>query len=148
MVLARLKTLLFLGGMGVALSCSHGAGAASESPVSELTVFYLPFSVETFRPVTVDTIEQDARCVFSFEPSAQEVKELRGYFGVLERGGFDKKRVRLMIVGLEDKAVFMDADGGLRRGSANVGRLQPGTFKSLEVFIENVARREGCDPHS
>jgi len=148
MVLERLKKFLFLGSMGAALSCSHGAGAAGETAVSELRVFYLPFSVETFRPVTVDTIERDARCVFSFKPSAQETKELRGDLGGLERGGFDNRRVRLKIVGLEDTAVFIDAIGGVRRRSANVGRLQPGNFKSLEVFIESVARREGCDPHS
>jgi|ETNmetMinimDraft_26_1059896.scaffolds.fasta_scaffold37495_2 hypothetical protein len=112
-----------------------------------VTIYYLPFSVETFLPVTVDSIEEDARCVFSFEPSAEEATNLREWFTRVTKGGLDKKRVRLKVVGLEDDPLYVDAEGGIRRGRSKAGRLEGEAFKALEQFVEAAALRAGCDPH-
>jgi hypothetical protein len=114
---------------------------------NSVTAYYLPFSVETFLPVTVDSIEKDARCTFSFERSSEDSKSLQAWLARLTSDGFDKKRVRLKLVGLEAAPVFVDADGGVRRGRSSAGRLEQPAFKALEQLIEAAAVRAGCDPH-
>ncbi len=114
---------------------------------SGVTIYYLPFAVETFLPVTVDSIEENARCVFSFEPSADQAANLRDWFARVMKDGFDKKRVRLKVVGLENVPFYVDADGGLRKGDSGTGKLKEEAFKALERFIEAAALRAGCDPH-
>jgi hypothetical protein len=146
MVLTNIRKLLLLGSVGLA-SCSSPTSVMTEPMVGELMFYYLPFSVETFLPATVDSIERDARCVLSFKPSEDEMKALREALGSMDPGGFDRKRVRLKILGLELTAIFVDADGGLRKGGKNVGRVTASAFRSLEQFVEAVARREGCAPH-
>jgi len=114
---------------------------------TKIAVYYLPFSAETFAPVTVDTIEAEAVCSFRFEPSADEAAQLLDWFARSGDGGFDGKRVRLKLTGLEAADLYVDADGGLRRGRKEPGRLEPEAFRALETFIEQAARRAGCDPH-
>lgn len=113
---------------------------------TEIAVHYLPFAAETFVPVTVDNIEEEARCAFRFEPSADESARLLDWFGRTGDGVFDGKRVRLKLAGLEAAALYVDAEGGVRRGRRELGRLELEAFRGLERFIEEAARRAGCDP--
>lgn len=114
---------------------------------TDIAVHYLPFAAETFAPVTVDNIEAEATCGFRFEPTADETAQLLDWFAHTGDGDFDGKRVRLKLTGLEAAALYVDADGGLRRGREQPGRLAAEAFGALEVFIEAAARRAGCDPH-
>ena len=143
MVLARRLAMIIASAAAVA--CSTPEGAVAETG-GTLTFYYLPFSIETFVPVTVDTIEENARCTFSIEPGAEQSAELRGWLGSVGRGGFDKKRVRLKLVGLGDAAHYVDAQGGVRRGRSNRGKLSGEAFASLESFVDAAALRAGCDP--
>jgi hypothetical protein len=132
--------------MSAVLSCSNGHLSLDELKASaSLTIFYLRFSIETYLPVTADTVEQRARCTLSFKPSSDDIERLRGIMGQLETGGFDGKRVRLKMIGFGDQPIFVDAIGGVRRGSVSVGRLSKTGFESLSEFMEFLAKREGCD---
>jgi hypothetical protein len=51
------------------------------------------------------------------------------------------------VVGLEDDPLYLDAEGGIRRGRSKAGRLEGEAFKALEQFVEAAALRAGCDPH-
>lgn len=116
-----------------------------EAAPGELTIYYIPFDVETFSPVTVDLIESQASCVFhlsALDPSAQRLREL------LSRsadGEFDGRRVRLKAAGLAKAPVFVDADGGLRNESGNESRLEQGNFEALRQIMSELATREDCD---
>jgi hypothetical protein len=144
MVLIRRFTLV--AAVVMLLGCSDAEDAMAGA-ADRITIYYLPFSVETFVPVTIESIEVDARCVFSLDPSAEDIANLREWLARVTEGGFDKKRVRLKMVGLEDDPLYVDADGGLRRAGGKAGRLAPETFKALEQFVEAAAHRAGCDPY-
>jgi len=140
------KQCAFIFAIASALGC-WGTEATMAGAVTQITIHYLPFSVETFLPVTIDSLEKDARCVFSFEASPEDTTNLHRWFANVTKGDFDKKRVRLMLAGLEDARLYVDAEGGLRRGSSGVGKLNEHAFKALEQFVEAAALRAGCDPH-
>jgi hypothetical protein len=127
MVLIRRFTLV--AAVVMLLGCSDAEDAMAGA-ADRITIYYLPFSVETFVPVTIESIEVDARCVFSLDPSAEDIANLREWLARVTEGGFDKKRVRLKMVGLEDDPLYVDADGGLRRAGGKAGRLAPETFRS------------------
>ena len=144
MVLGQ-RAAAFVAALGL-LGCPNQEEAVAPAS-GEIRVFYLPFSVETFLPVTVDSIEEDAKCKFSFRPTNEDIATLRDLLSRVIATGFDRKRVRLKLVGLEEVALYVDAEGGVQKEHGKIGRLEPSALSAMEAYIETTAIGAGCDPH-
>lgn len=123
-----------------------GGTSKIEKSAEMVRIFYFPFYLETFHPITLDNIEEKAMCKFSI--SVEEADKILRIFDAASPGEFDNQRVRLKISGLKN-IVFLDADGGLPLDSDN-GKsmsLDAKDFQALETLIEafdgaNDCRRE------
>jgi hypothetical protein len=113
---------------------------------SGVTVFYLPFSVNTLVPVTPDSIEQYARCRVSLATDSARAKMLRTFVDAARPGHFDWRVVRVKIVGLLPEPIFVDRDGGLRIGRAVRRKFQAKDFERFKAFANDTVTAEGCDP--
>lgn len=86
--------------------------------LSIITLYYIPFDIETFLPITPDLIEGKADCVFRLDKSSDDASILKKIFNELVKGEFQKPVVRLKIIGLGEEDIFLDRDGGVLMGKA------------------------------
>ena len=81
-------------------------------------IYYIPFNIETYVPVTVDDIEKRAHLKLVL----LEESDLLGRLAKLlsdnkVRGSFDGRVVRLKVV-LKKEVYFVDADGGVKHNGS------------------------------
>lgn len=123
-----------------------GCGEAGRRQAPSRTqAYYLPFSIETFKPVTDASIESDARCVIALDKDATEA--LSSMIMVPSgQGGFDHKRVRLKVVDPATSAILIDADGGVLKGDRSLGAVPETSLHSIGAWLAARAEAQGCDP--
>lgn len=76
-----------------------------------MKAFYIPFEVQTFLPVTRDTIETEADYIVSIPESSETYRTVRSAFQNRGAGTIDGCMIRLKIV-MYDVTVWADAFGG------------------------------------
>ena len=86
-------------------------------PARDVTIFTLPFGVQTYVPVTLDTIEDKATCRFALSRDDGLAVSLREAVAAAGPGEFDNAVVRLKATGLLETEAFIDQEGGLLLGS-------------------------------
>ena len=115
-------------------SCSDNMSETSGAEVR-----YVPIGVETFVAITVQGIQSSAAI-----PLSQA--ELDGIMEVLDSAGatgeeFDEMRVRVMIDFPDSESVYVDNEGGIRRQTGEVGRIENSKLQDLKGIIERAAAR-------
>ena len=109
-------------------------------------LYYFPFYLETFTPITTEDIEERARCKLTLRAGGSDAGELRGILADTETGEFDDRVVRVKVVGLDNGDVFVDKDAGvLRSDTGMAARLTQAAFGKLERLIEQVGVEQGCE---
>lgn len=136
----RLTLLMFTLASG--LACAAIAPEEGRT-MGEVRVFYLSFDVDTFVPVTPQTIEAQAQCRFVWQAESAHASELRAILGRAGEGAFDERMVRVKALGLGAEPVFVDVDGGVRRGEAE-RVLSASDRAALRSLLESMADEEGC----
>lgn len=102
-----------------------------------ITVYYVPFRIETYVPVTQGTIICQAREIWTISNEAH-VSRLRNLLKPEDQARFEGKRVRAKISdGGED--TYIDAEGVALRGKVS--------FRIDKVGFESFARSLGADEH-
>lgn len=121
------------------------AGKVETGEMKMVKVFYLPFDVATYLPVTPVNIEKEAQCVFRFPFQGDDIKKLKDILNTEKRGNFIDKLVRLKIVGLYSEDVYVDIKGGLRKGN-NESKLINRAFSDLKVLSKEweKMRKKEC----
>jgi hypothetical protein len=84
---------------------------ACKSPgEAKMTAYYIPFSVETYIPVTVEDIEEKAHFVFLIE--GDYLKKINELLTKKSEGTFDGQKVRMKLKS-KNGDLFVDANGGV-----------------------------------
>ena len=104
----------------------------------------IPFGTQTFSPVTRESIERDATCIFEISGSNQQVSLLRSLLENRIEGDFDDRVVRFKATGLFRNEVFVDIDGGVIRGQEKPYRLSEDAFRDFESIVGELAKSRGC----
>ena len=120
------------------------SGGAWSSGGSVTVVYFIPFEIETYLPVTKDAIECSAHEVWVVAGTEQQV-QLQRFLENGEAAAFDEKRVRAKIVSPFGNA-FIDATGVAQTASSSL-RVDRGKFKALIVQggLRNESNpRRGC----
>jgi hypothetical protein len=117
-------------GFLLAFPCS-----AAERP-DQVRVYYVPFGIETFLPITPENIETRAFRVGTVEPAGRAANELRSIIAAAKPGAFDAKRVRALIR-LPDMVISIDSEGGIYTPSGP-GVLSPAQFASVRSWLGAV----------
>lgn len=107
-------------------------------------LFYLPFEAETYVPVTRQTIEKDATCVFELAAMTAQARRLAHLLQSGVEGGFDDRVVRLKIVGLLPESLFVNQDGEVMREPARMYRLSERSFGELKVLMDGLFQAHHC----
>jgi len=112
----------------------------------DVTIFYLPFNLSTYTPVTIDSIEKAATCRFVISGGGKEAAGLRRALGNSTKGKFDNDVVRLKAAGLIEHEVFIDIDGGVLFGrGGEEKRLSQSDFDNVKALMKSLAKEHGCD---
>ena len=104
----------------------------------------IPFGTQTYVPVTRESIERDATCIFEIPSSNLQVPLLRSLLESRIEGDFDDQVVRLKATGLFSNEVFVDTDAGVVRGQEKPYRLTENAFNDFESTIRKLAESRGC----
>ena len=117
--------------------------AGSASGGNMITVYFLPFEIETYVPVTADTVECDAHEVWQIKDSQQSARLL----GLLRNDDsrVDPKRIRAKIVS-PGKTFLVDSAGVATDGESRYRLDLPGFLQLREDLaasaIKAVQRRD------
>ena len=103
-------------------------------------VYFVPFEIETYVPITQETITAEAWEKWTISSKTQRSR----LFAILNQGGqgkFDEKRVRVM-VRAGKQTYFIDSDGVvLRKGKLNV-RIDKAAFVRFRDSLRTDQRQE------
>ena len=119
----------------MSLGCNNSF-CTEEVAMTAIRIHLLPMEYETYAPVTRSSIETEATCQFT-QGIGGAVGLLRRLLKEAKSGAFDNDIVRVKIVGLERRPVFIDKEGGIWRGDGKSARLtREGLAKLREVLQE------------
>ena len=108
---------------------------ANISDENNLMIFYLPFVLETYMPVTTKNIESLSECKKRILKTSKEASALTKILDRPVEGSFDRYKVRLKIKGLSTDPVYIDQKGGCLIG-VRPSQLSKENFKHLENLME------------
>lgn len=127
------------------VGCAASADGGSDH-MKDVIIFYLSFDVDTYVPVTIDSIEKEAACRFVLRGDSQAASTLRRAVENVGEGDFDGRVVRVKASGLVEETVFIDVDGGVLFGTGRAERrLAEGDFTAVKALLESLAKEQGCD---
>jgi hypothetical protein len=111
---------------------------------TDVTIYYVPFNYETYVPVTTESIEKDAICVFSISSNSDEAAAIRSVVDTAGAGRFDDQFVRVKAVGLLAGDLFIDKYGGVR-SKERERRIAPEGLQELKTLLDGLAKAQGCE---
>lgn len=121
-----------------------GAIAYAEENMNDVFVYYMPFDVDTYVPVTTENIEEQSFCKLSFSESSDVAKSLIYLLTKATTGAFSNKVVRLK-VSSPSADIFVDMDGGvLIAGDEQHKRLTGDDFTVLKALMESLSVNGDC----
>lgn len=115
---------------------ANASGKRSGVRMQNVKIYYLPFNMGTYMPVTESNIVEKAHYFITFPLQSDSVNELRKLISEQVSGAFDSRVVRLKVEGLQMADIYVDKDGGIKTGDATDMRLRD--FEQLKVFMERL----------
>jgi hypothetical protein len=109
--------------------------SARES-VEKMTVYYVPFQVETYEPITTATIKDRAKYRLDVADANEILSLLRMLSNAKGESSFDQKRVRLLVVA-EKREIVVDADGNVL-DAGKTYRLSREQFGQLKTVMSRL----------
>lgn len=110
-------------------------------------IIYLSFDVDTYAPVTPESIESDATCRIEISRGEYVGQSLAHLFEDVGPGAFSSKVVRMKISGLTEGVIFVDTEGGVLLSDSGVERqLSATSFTHLKALMESLAGPRRCNP--
>lgn len=112
---------------------------------NDVLVYYKPFNIDTFVPVTMKNIDEKAHCKLSFPASSDVVKALSYLITSADNGEFSDMLVRLKVSSADGVNMFVEQDGSVFFSDSNrTGRLSPENFIVLRALMESIALAFDC----
>ena len=137
----------FLGIQLVFCQLLVGAIAYAEETMNDVFVYYVPFDVDTYVPVTTENIVEQSFCKLSFAESSDAAKSLTYLLTTATSGAFSNKVVRLKVSKPNGIDMFVDTDGGvLITGDDGHKRLSVNDFTVLRALMKSLSVNSDCSP--
>ena len=113
---------------------------------AEIKIFYVPFAVNTYVPITVDNIEQNGyTCKFGIRAHSDTGKSVLHILSSGIDGEIDNNLVRVKIIGPDTAVFYMDQDGNFHSSKRNKGfTLSKYGFITLKALLGLTAKIEKC----
>ncbi len=112
----------------------------------KIKIFYLPFDIGTYLPVTPDNIEEQAKCVFILPSSDEVVLRLKNIIeSPHQKGDFIYKLVRLKIDGLYKDPILVDMEGNCIESKEQVFKLSEKDFSDLKNLTTKLEKQRPYD---
>jgi hypothetical protein len=112
--------------------------------MKDVTLYYLPFELQTLTSISTKLISEKAHCVFKLSSDSEEVKSLQTIINTAREGKFDDLVVRLKIEGLFADNIYVDMDGGvlLEKKPPNTRTLNESSFSELKKLIKELRKKQ------
>ena len=100
-------------------------------------IYYIPFAVETYAPVTMANIESQHLRHAELHVASREYNTLMVLLRSSDPGTFDNQLVRVKILRANSEPTYVDRNGGMRRASseAQINALQ---VSKLDAFLQKI----------
>tara|TARA_B100000768_G_C11145175_1_gene317855 strand:+ start:299 stop:718 length:420 start_codon:yes stop_codon:yes gene_type:complete len=122
-----------------------GAIAYAEENMNDVFVYYMPFDVDTYVPVTAENIVEQSFCKLAFSESSDVAKSLKYLLTKATAGAFSNKVVRMRVSRPNGVDIFVDMDGGvLITGDEQHKRLSGDDFTVLKALMESLSVNSDC----
>ena len=105
--------------------------------MKSITLYYIPFYIQTYTPVTSNLIEKQAYCTFHISSSDNLASSLKEILNNTTTGNFDNTVVRLKIVRLYHDDVYIDIEGGVYRAGQE-RKLPSEAFEQLKKYMTRL----------
>lgn len=115
----------------ITASCS-----SSEGEKGVIQIFYIPFGVATYIPITAENIEQSAVKSSELDVSSHMAERLAEILSSASEGGFDEEMIRAKLVWPDSTVVYVDNYGGVKKGTSTLRQLGSDRFSELKDIIE------------
>jgi hypothetical protein len=112
-------------------SCTKADSSDSLRDSSYL-IYYIPFNVETYIPVTKSNIEEKSHYKFNIS-SKEFILHIKTMLNAMKEGQFLPKRVRLKLV-MDSIEYFFDSEGGVE--------IDRRHFKVDKYELEEIIKKE------
>lgn len=124
----------------------HIGNGKERGEMTTIKIFYIPFDVGTYLPVTPENIEDQAQCIFKLSSKDSDIKTLKDILEASKSGSFIDKLVRLKVVSLYSKDVYVDFEGGMKKGSNELEKLTEQSFSKLKLLTKRweKTRQKEC----
>ena len=118
------------------------AAGCQSTELSRVVVYYVPFEFESTEVVTPENLKDKANSI-EFTDKKAIVSLVKLLATGREGPGFDRKRVRLLIIMAPgDRSVWVDAQGNLLEGNQQ-RRLDPERFDQLQALVSTAVATGG-----
>lgn len=115
----------------------HTTISQAKENLTELKIFYTPFEIETYSPITPSTIEEQSHCSFQIEFTNDYKNSFYSIFSNLKRDTFDSKRVRLKLIGYGNAPIYVDSQGRISNKTGEY-LLSESQFKDLNKLLKTL----------
>lgn len=137
---------LFVGLLTLGIGCGKTAGSPGGLSVNPkpITAHYIPFELQTYTPVTPESIERDAVCVFPIDKGSELSDAIEEIISQSSNGKFAADFVRLKVTGVYAAPLLIDARGGVRLEGLPEKKLEPEDMDRLNTMLRSFASSVGC----
>jgi galactitol-specific phosphotransferase system IIB component len=127
------------------LLCGFSCIAAEDTVNKHLSIYYIPFEIETYIAVTPKSIVLEAHYVMTVT-NEPDISQFNALVTSTNAGHFIEKRVRLLAVFDKGRTrLLIDSDGNvLEEGQERA--LSPIQLKKVETFISILIRKDSINP--
>lgn len=140
-----MKKILTILSLIITLSNTYACGTMNEQINDSITIYYLPFKLETYTAITKNNIEKKALYVIELKPDDSAYNEISKIFMNHSEGEFDNRVVRMKVKGSQFGDLYVDQEGGiLIIPDEETEKLTSEAFERLSMLMDKlVAKIEG-----
>lgn len=124
-------------------SCSRSSEEFSSN--KPITIFYFPFALETFHPITITNIEAGARCRFLLAANDENATQLFELLKNRTDGSIRNKFIRVKISEPGVGETYVDRFGGILIGYDQQGQLTHDALDRLKILMERLSIQHSCE---
>lgn len=108
---------------------------------AQIKIYAIPFEIETYLPVTKETIREKTWEEFELVDDAQ-IKKFWTLFNNKNKGKFDHDKIRCLIVA-NDRRHFIDADGNVFGGGIMYSSINKKQFEEFLQILQSKTNKDG-----
>lgn len=119
------------------------AACSADTENSYVSIYYIPFGVETYVPVTTDNIEKSAQRYGRIDSGGRLSKKISDLLMAAGEGSFNSERVRAKLIYPNEVIVYVDNLGGVLTSEMGARKIDERRLHRLGNLLEKATQPIG-----